>query len=40
LQEGIIAGLNPSATVFKTNFSQLCPTNVRKRRSFMPCHFI
>ena len=26
--EGIIAGLNPSGKVFKTDFSRLCPTNV------------
>ena len=26
--EGIIASLNPGAKVFKTNFSQVCPTNV------------
>ena len=26
--EGIVAGLNPGAKVFKTNFSQLCPTNI------------
>ena len=26
--EGIIAGLNPGAKIFKTNFSQLCPTSI------------
>ena len=26
--EGIVAGLNPGAKVFKTNFSALCPTDV------------
>lgn len=26
--EGIIAGLNPGSKIFKTNFSQLCPTSI------------